>query len=152
MPQKRKEVLLEARKYVQAEINRLFDGGIPHPIHNDLHPWNVIVSRNRLFAIDFENCLLGFPVQDVGTTLHYIQEHFENRIPYELVLAAFRRGYEAVRPWPEQKAGQVETMIAAHRLLLCNFYASSKDPEYREYAVRFLERMEARLRSFLEGV
>jgi Ser/Thr protein kinase RdoA (MazF antagonist) len=150
MPPERRSIFRSVCNRVQQEIDRLFDSGTPQPIHNDLHPWNVMVWRDRLYAIDFENCLNGFPIQDVGTTLHYIQQHFGDKIPFETCLAAFRRGYESVRTWPEERPGQIEAMMAAHRLLLCNFYAASRDPEYREFAVGFLERMERRFRCFLE--
>lgn len=151
MPPARKEVFLEVRDRTQEEIRNLFASGTPQPIHNDLHPWNVMVSRGRLYAIDFENCLLGFPVQDVGTTLHYVQQHFEKKIPFGESEEMFRLGYETVRAWPEQHPGQIDAMMAAHRLMLCNFYAASKDPEYQEFAVGYIEVMEKRLRDYLEG-
>jgi Ser/Thr protein kinase RdoA (MazF antagonist) len=152
MPPTRKEIFEATSRRVQEEFDGLFSIGKPQPIHNDLHPWNVMICRDRLFAIDFENCLLGFPIQDVGTTLHYIQQHFRKKIPFDVSLAAFRRGYETVGAWPEQHSGQIATMMAAHRLLLCNFYAASKDHEYREFAVWFLEQMERRLCEFLEAL
>jgi len=152
VPRAREDLLRRVHDRVQAEIDRLFNAAAPQPIHNDLHPWNVIVSRAHLCPIDFENWLMGFPIQDLGATLHYIQHHFSERIPFDTSLACFRRGYEDVQRWPEQRPGQIETMMAAHRLLLCNFYAASSDPEYREFAVGFLERMEHRLRSYLDCV
>lgn len=149
MPPGRREIFLETERRVQGEIDRLFRTDRPQPIHNDLHPWNVLVSREGLFALDFENCLLGFPVQDLGTTLHYMQSHFTRKLPVEATQAAFRRGYESIQPWPEQHPGQVAAMTAAHRLLLCNYYAASEDPEYQRFAIAFFEKMEAPLRAFL---
>jgi Ser/Thr protein kinase RdoA (MazF antagonist) len=148
MPPARRELFRQVGERVQAEIDRLFAAGSPQPIHNDLHPWNVMVAGSRLQALDFENCLMGFPVQDVGTTLHYVQHHFEKKMPFAACRTAFRRGYESERAWPEEYPGQVDTMTAGHRLLLCNFYASHRDAEFREFGVGFIARMEARLRDY----
>jgi Ser/Thr protein kinase RdoA (MazF antagonist) len=148
MPHARRRLFQRIHDRAQSEIDRLLADGLPQPIHNDLHPWNVMISGERLFAIDFENCLLGFPVQDLGTTLHYIEQHFSKVIPFDACVAAYRRGYETVRPWPARTPGQLAAMTAAHRLLLCNFYAASQDPEYREFAAGFIARMEAHFRRF----
>lgn len=145
----RREIFLRAHVHAQSAIARLFEAGRSHPIHNDLHPWNVMVNRDGMYAIDFENMLMGFPAQDLGTALNYFRGYFPDDAPVEEREAAFRRGYESEAPWPEEYPGQIRALTASHRLMLCNFYASHRDPEYREFAVRFFERCERRLREDL---
>jgi len=149
VPPARKKLFVQAINLAQTEISRLFDKGSPHPIHNDLHPWNVMVNRSDMIAIDFENMLMGFPVQDIGTTLNYFRNYFKDETPYDERLATFREGYESIRPWPEEYPGQVQLMSASHRLMLCNFYAGHQDPEYREFAAIVFKRVEARIREDL---
>ena len=38
-------------------------------LHGDLHQWNVRSYRGVLSPIDFEDLMLGWPVQDIATTL-----------------------------------------------------------------------------------
>ena len=145
----RKALFLRAHDLAQSVITRLFETRRSHPIHNDLHPWNVMLNRDRIYAIDFENILMGYPAQDVGTTLNYFRDYVSDDAPYDERVAAFRRGYESEAPWPEEHPGQIEAMTASHRLMLCNFYASHRDPVYREFALWFFKRCEKRLREDL---
>lgn len=98
-------------------------------LHGDLHLWNVLVTDDVVYAIDFDDLLLGYPVQDIGITLFY----YRRREDYADILAAFRRGYESVIPWPEQYAGEVETWITGRALNLLNTVLWSQDPEDRQY-------------------
>ena len=152
LPGERKEFFRRVHELAQSAITRLFETRGPLPIHNDLHPWNVMVSRGRIYAIDFENMLMGHPVQDVGTTLNYFRDYVPDDAPYEERVAAFRRGYESEAAWPEEYPGQIRAMTASHRLMLCNFYASHRDPEYREFAFKFFGRCEKRLREDLPDI
>jgi len=147
MPPARLAVFREAHDRIQAEIDRLFEEAPPQVIHNDLHAWNVKVCRRRLYALDFEDLLLGHPAQDLATTLYY----YHYRENYEGILDAFRAGYETVRAWPEQRAGQLEALIAGRGILLANFVVASPDAEERAIAPEYLRRIEERLRAFLAG-
>jgi len=88
-------------------------------------------------------------VQDIGTTLNYFQDYFKDPVAFAGRLASFRRGYETVRAWPEEFPGQLRLMTASHRLLLCNYYASHHDPEYRRFAHRFFATVEKRIQEDL---
>ena len=145
MPRRRAEVFLEVHDRVQEELDLLFEQRTPHVIHNDLHRWNVKVHRTRIYALDFEDLLLGHPIQDIATTLYYYRysPHYPER------LDAFRRGYESLRPWPEDHPGQLERLIAARGILLANFVAASRDADDRRMAPEYLTRIEDRLRTHL---
>lgn len=149
LPPARRALFRHAHDVAQAEITQLFENGIAQPIHNDLHPWNVMISREEIYAIDFENLLLGFPIQDLGTTINYLRDYVKDNVPFEERLASFRAGYESVRPWPEAFPGQIRLLTASHRLLLCNYYAAHHDPEFRAFAYDVFEIVERRLQEDL---
>ena len=145
MPPDRVAVFRAACDRVRAAIDHLFDTRTPHVIHNDLHLWNVLVTRDRVYALDFEDLLLGHPIQDLATTLYY----YRYRDDGAALLSAFRDGYVAVRPWPEERDGQLETLIVGRNILLANFVAASQDAADRTFAPEYLARTERRLRQFL---
>jgi Ser/Thr protein kinase RdoA (MazF antagonist) len=139
----------DAFQRVAEEVDRLMRGCDPlRVIHNDLHMWNVKVDGDRLYALDFEDMMWGHPIQDIATTMFYFRwsDTFHN------MLAAFRFGYEAVGVWPEDRDGQLETLIMGRTLLLANYVAGSEDSEDRVAAPAYLERIEQRLRSYLLGL
>jgi len=146
MPPDRLDVFRLAHDRIQEVIDRLFETRTPHVIHNDLHFWNVLIHRGRPAALDFEDLLCGHPIQDLATTLYYYR-HNER---YEELLSAFREGYEGIRPWPEDREGSLEALIAARGIMLANYVAASQDAAERSIAPEYLARVEERLRDFLE--
>ena len=145
MPKARIAVFREAHDRIQDLIDALFEDESPHAIHNDLHLWNVLIDRDCPAALDFEDMLVGHPIQDVATALYY----YRYNARWDELFGAFRLGYERVREWPEGEPGQLEGLIAARGILLANFVAASQDAAERSMAPDYLARMEERLRHFL---
>jgi len=146
-PPARKHQFGQARMRIQTIIDRLFESSQPpRVIHNDLHVWNVHVTREKLYALDFEDLLWGFPIQDIATTLYY----YRYLDAYPELLEAFRAGYETVTVWPASSDADLEALIVGRGILLSNYVAVSEDPEDRLFAPTYLERMEGRIRRFLE--
>jgi len=144
---KQRPVYQDAHQLVAAEIENLMRKKDPlRVIHNDLHVWNVKADGDKLYALDFEDMMWGHPIQDIATTMYY----FRWRESYEMMLAAFRSGYESVSEWPEDHDGQLETLIMGRTILLANYVAVSEDSEDRAFAPEFLARGEARLRTYLD--
>jgi len=110
-------------------------------IHGDLHFWNVHVYRGELYAIDFEDVMLGYPVQDVAVTLSYGRA----REGYDELRAAFQEGYTGLRQWPAKDTCQIETLIAARSVNFIN-YVARIDPDPQEY----VEYRSKTLQAFLE--
>ena len=107
------------------ELHRLQEQSRPQPLHGNLDMWNVMNNHGRLTIFDFEDVMLGSPVQDVAITLHYGRE----RADYRNLRAAFRMGYESVRPWPVEYDGQLERLMAARTVMLLNHaLRTSADP------------------------
>jgi Ser/Thr protein kinase RdoA (MazF antagonist) len=69
-------------------------------IHCDLWHDNVKLYRGVLQPLDFEDTVWGFRVHDIAMgMLDLLEDTDEGR--YAELLPAFRRGYEAHLPWPE---------------------------------------------------
>ncbi|HYN47931.1 MAG TPA: phosphotransferase [Candidatus Nanopelagicales bacterium] len=139
----RRAVFAAAAEVVADEIDALRRSGEPmRVLHGDLHPWNVMASRRGLAPFDFEDLMWGWPVQDVATSLYYLQGP-----DLEGWVTSFRDGYETVAPWPECRSGQVATFMIGRALVLANDLLIT--PEWQSGAAPYLERYEARFRTFL---
>jgi Ser/Thr protein kinase RdoA (MazF antagonist) len=84
----------------------------PHLLHGDLQPGNMMVCRNDVVLIDFQDLVWGFDVQDVSIALLAF-ERLAASGPWP---AAFRSGYETVRPWPAADPETASALRAARRL------------------------------------
>jgi Ser/Thr protein kinase RdoA (MazF antagonist) len=143
VPPARRAVFAAAAEVVEEEIEALRRSGEPmRVLHGDLHPWNVMASRGGLAPFDFEDLMWGWPVQDVATSLYYLQGP-----DLEGWVASFRDGYETVAAWPERREGQVATFMIGRALVLANDLLIT--PEWQAEAAPYLERYEARCRAFL---
>jgi len=127
---------------VQNVIDELHAGDQkPLVIHADLHQWNLRIFRGRVGAIDFEDLMWGYPLQDIAITFYYLQR----REDYANLHGAYMKGYQTEREWPEQYPGQLDVMIAGRGLDLLNYVLQDKDPEWREQVPAFIARNEQRL-------
>ena len=145
----RRDFFAAAAGMVQTELDRLYaSAGEPIILHADLHQGNIRLDHGRMRVLDFDDCLLGHPVQDIGITFYYLLGHPE----VKALRAAYRDGYTARRPWPETHPGQIEAIIAGRGLLLCQFLFHSDNPEYQGALPGFLDRAEERLRGYMDGV
>lgn len=112
-------------------------------IHGDLHYWNVNLYRGELYIMDFEDVMLGYPVQDVAITLYYGR----NREQYPDLREAFQRGYTSHRVWPVSRQGQIETLQAARSINFINYvarieaapqeYINSRCNELQEFVAKY---------------
>jgi Ser/Thr protein kinase RdoA (MazF antagonist) len=114
-------------------------------LHADLHEGNFKQNRKRLTVLDFDDCCLGYPVQDFAVTFYSLS----NEDKYQENREAFKRGYSSLRRWLLEYDTVVEALIAGRSLVLANDVLQSLNPEWHEIAPRFFERSEKRLRNFL---
>ncbi len=121
----RQRMFLRAARLVQHRLDALFaDRRGLRVIHNDLHGWNVRISRDRMYLIDFEGLSWGYPVQDIATTF--------NELPRDArrqgLIKAYIEGYTTVAPWPRQTDVYLTAMMAGRSLMLLNWrYANDRD-------------------------
>jgi len=147
VPPDRRDLFQRTILRVEAALGALYaDRRGRRVLHYDLHQWNVKVFRGKLYALDFEDLMWGYPVQDIAITFYYWQDLAQ----FGELREAFRRGYTQHAGWPEQVRGQIDTFIGARGLDLANFVLEDPSLEWRQNAPAFLERTESRLRALLE--
>jgi Ser/Thr protein kinase RdoA (MazF antagonist) len=127
-------------------IERLQAAEPPRMIHADLHEDNVFVRADGSLAVlDFDDCLAGWPVQDLGVTVSALAAGGDLE-PRE---AALRRGYERVAAWPERTPGEIHVFGADTCLSLANLIVQDHDPAYREAAPEWIARWAERIELLL---
>jgi Ser/Thr protein kinase RdoA (MazF antagonist) len=147
VPPGRYELFQYAWNRVEDSLDRLYrDNPGLRVLHCDLHHWNVKVSRGKLYALDFEDLMWGYPVQDIAITFYYWQD----REDFASLRAAFKRGYSSHSEWPEQVPGEIDWFIAGRGLDLANFVLQDPNPDWQREAPSFVERTERRLRALLD--
>jgi len=135
-------VFERARAAAGETIERLARVEAPRMIHADLHEDNAFVRQDGSIAVlDFDDCMLGWPVQDLGITVFTIA-HLDD---FEVLERALRRGYERVAPWPERVPGEVRVFAADRCLMLSNYIVQDHDPAYLAEAEIWVRRWAARI-------
>lgn len=135
------------RVAVETELARLYARpGSPGLVHADLHGWNIKVDRGKLQLFDFEDLCYAYPIQDIATSLFYIVP----RPSFSELRAAFRSGYEALRPWPEEYPGQLELLMVHRAIDLLNFALSWDDREGMEFVREAIDGLETHDRQMFE--
>jgi Ser/Thr protein kinase RdoA (MazF antagonist) len=114
-------------------------------IHNDLWHGNIKVYRGHLYPVDFEDTLWGYPIQDIAMAMQDLMSDVTPEA-YEPLLAAFRRGYECLLPWPETYEGQMDTFRAGRILWVANYMARS----HSQYLNQHITWLTPQLERFLE--
>jgi len=144
----RRKVFEEAVSRMDALLKGIYAS--PQPpfvLHADLHQWNIRLHRGEVYALDFDDCTIGYPVQDVAITFYYVQTHPE----FEALKAAFQIGYEALRPWPVESQEQLVGLLIWRGLDLLNFVFHTDNPDIRQRLPNFVEGMETRLQKYFAG-
>jgi Ser/Thr protein kinase RdoA (MazF antagonist) len=113
----RRTAIRKAIELAQGVIADSYADASPQVVHGDLHEWNVHMAASRLYAFDFEDLMLALPSQDAAICL-YSSRNSEIR---EDIRTAFRRGFEAVAPWPVIDERQLDGFHAARQIMLMNY-------------------------------
>jgi Ser/Thr protein kinase RdoA (MazF antagonist) len=131
----RSEPFERAKRATVEAIARLAAAEPPRMIHADLHEDNAFVRPDGSIAVlDFDDCMLGWPVQDLGITVFELA----SRDDFESLEAALRRGYERVAPWPDRVPGEVRVFAADRCLMFANYVVQDHDPSYRARATTYV--------------
>ena len=134
-------LLVEAIDRVQEHLNRLWRDPPhePHLLHGDFGLGNVLASRSRLSAIDFQDLQYGFDLQDVAITLADLRRSAPEMIE------PVRSGYAEVRRWPDLTPDLDAALTAARSLNIMNLglhlQRSGFAQRFDEHATRVAEWM-----------
>ena len=97
----------------------------PFVIHGDLHYWNVHISRGKLYVLDFEDMVMGFPEQDISISLYYLR----NETTYTKLASAFQAGYITQREWPHLPKEDLDALWLARMVNFTNYAATAFDTD-----------------------
>ena len=142
-----RRIFEETRDRVAATFTALYDDPRGRRvIHNDLNQDNVKLARERLRPLDFEDAILGYPVQDIAMTFADLL-YYTNVGPdeYQALRAAFERGYRSRASWPAERPEQIDTLMAGRQLWRANYVAQFEPA----YAAQFNAWLQPRLEQFL---
>jgi len=141
-------LLIEAKDRVQKTLEALTkdESFRTHLLHGDLHHWNVKVYRGQIAAIDFEDLMVGYPIQDIAITMYYMIEHDA----YSELFAAYKEGYEEILSWPWELE-LMDTFIAGRILVLLNGVCQSPLQSKQDALQDFFQRCERRLTRILHS-
>jgi Ser/Thr protein kinase RdoA (MazF antagonist) len=123
-------LMLSTRDSIHAALTRFGrDPAIFSLIHADLHPGNVLIHRDHLAVIDFDDAAFGWHLYDLAVALVFYEDHAH--------FAGFRdaclRGYGAVRPLPDDVVGLLPMFLLIRRLVQVGWlHARPELPEQRD--------------------
>lgn len=135
--------LLRTARFCDEAIARRWEREDPMVVHGDLHEWNVHIYLGRAWAIDFEDVMLALPAQDIATSLYGAR----TRPDLDVVVAAFREGYEEYAIWPVLDRRELEVYWAARQVMLMNHAAQVLG---QTDTIEFFSQVLPWLRSFMD--
>lgn len=123
---------------------RLSSENTLQPLHADLHPFNVVKKPNGVQAvIDFDDCGIGFPLQDFAISTFYLRGETSHE-------DSLFEGYADVLPLPEFNQQDFELLLIARQLVLLSDLLKVQTAEEREFVPKYLEYTEKRFLHFFE--
>ena len=148
-PEKSYAIFEQVRDHVHQAYARLYrEGQGVQILHADLHQTNVKVFRGNLQPFDFEDVILGYPVQDIAQTFYDLLFFSAlSNTEYQLLRDAFIQGYQSEQPWPEAYPGQIDTFMAGQRLWQTNFVIRYARPDASAFIARLAHEFDAFLKT-----
>lgn len=126
---------------IEAVVTELFAASSSQLIHADLHGWNLKWHNEALSVFDFDDSGFGLPVQDLATTIYYLDTEEQD--------VALRAGYAAVRPLPQFTEKQMQALLLQRRIHLLNYLYETQNPEHRDMLPKYQEETMRRIDVFL---
>ena len=133
-----KAIIAKAVEKIEAITRDLYSRNRPQLIHADIHRWNVMWQGSDVAIFDFDDCVIGLPVQDIAVTLYYNDTDEQD--------AAFLAGYQELAPLPEFTHDEMSALKLQRRIVLLSYILETENPEHRaivpEYLAKTIKRIE----------
>jgi Ser/Thr protein kinase RdoA (MazF antagonist) len=143
---KERDILLKTKYRVEEAFRQIYANPVGlRVIHNDLWHGNIKIFHSRLFPLDFEDTIWGYPVQDIAMAMQDLMTDVSPE-EFESLQAAFRRGYESLLSWPETYQSQMDTFRAGRILWVANYVAGHEF----QYLNQHITKLAPQLQRFLE--
>jgi len=138
-----KDLISQALAAIKSGVAKFYANGTPRVIHADMHGGNALWYEGSLSVIDFDDCGIGFPLQDLATALYYLDTPEQD--------AAFRQGYESIAPVPQCSEKELRMLFLQRRIVLLNYLYETSNLEHRSMIPEYQEETLRRIRNYLES-
>lgn len=138
-----RQTLESALEELSNVIANLYARQSPQLIHADVHPWNVMWQGQDVAIFDFDDCMIGLPVQDLSISLYYLDTEEQEQ--------ALLDGYRQVRTLPDYTEFEMRALKLHRRILLLNYLLETQNPEHREMIPEYLAETLRRIAVFMES-
>ena len=136
-----KAIIAKAVEKIEAITRDLYSRNRPQLIHADIHPWNVMWQGSDVAIFDFDDCVIGLPVQDIAVTLYYNDTDEQD--------AAFLAGYQELAPLPEFTHDEMSALKLQRRIVLLSYILETENPEHRAMVPEYLAKTIKQIEQFL---
>ena len=139
-------MFVEAIDRLQAHLDALWatPPHLPHLLHGDFGPQNVMRHRSTLTPIDFQDLQFGFDLQDAAITVADLRRVYHD----ESLIEALAAGYRSVRPWPLIDESLAQALAAGRSLNVINLGLNLRRPGLTE----FIDRHAALVAEWMTGL
>ena len=138
-----KDLISQALAAIKSGVAKFFANGTPRLIHADMHGGNALWYEGSLSVIDFDDCGIGFPLQDLATALYYLDTPEQD--------AAFKKGYASIAPVPECSEKEMKMLFLQRRIVLLNYLYETSNLEHRSMIPEYQEETLRRIKNFFES-
>jgi Ser/Thr protein kinase RdoA (MazF antagonist) len=138
-----KDLISQALAAIKSGVAKFYANGTPRVIHADMHGGNALWYEGSLSVIDFDDCGIGFPLQDLATALYYLDTPEQD--------AAFKKGYASIAPVPECSEKEMKMLFLQRRIVLLNYLYETSNLEHRSMIPEYQEETLRRIKNFFES-
>lgn len=116
--------------YSDEKLLEFYKNTPPQLVHGDMNPWNIMLYKNQLRIVDFEDVILAYPVHDVAIFLYYYK--YDQKFDYIKVKEQFFSGYKSITRTADFSQFDIDFLINARQLNFLNYIleVSDKPTEY----------------------
>ncbi|QYK53423.1 MAG: phosphotransferase [Fimbriimonadaceae bacterium] len=120
-------------------------------IHYDLHRYNIMKERSTLHVLDFDDCLLGWPMVDASVSMYYARTFKPSASFRTTKEPAYWQGFGS-RPTDHGISERdFEALVASRRVMLCNELFQMMNADYRKKVVVYANKGAELMASFLKN-
>jgi Ser/Thr protein kinase RdoA (MazF antagonist) len=119
-------------------------------IHADLHRGNIVINKDSIGVIDFDDCAYSYLLLDVATMLSSLYR-ISSPKHYRLVRHAYLSGYAAVRKPPDELEEVLPIFLVMRDLIIVNFIAGTHNAHVLSWGPRRLEGILLQLKNYLRS-
>ena len=112
-----------------------------------MHNENIHLFDQELYAFDFEDVMIGYPIQDIAIALYYVNDHTN----YYEIREAFKEGYASVLKYPETYNGEIEAFYIGRLLMFANYIIKLEDESDEDIEKR-LARYELQISDYINKI